>query len=129
MKRVLVIAGLALMFAGCYNDKGDQLYPAPTTPTSACDTTNQTISYTATISGIMAASCATAGCHDAATQQGGYNLSSYPGVHMAATTDNKLLGSIQQLSGYSPMPQGAPKLSDCQIGLVTKWVNQGAPNN
>lgn len=129
MKRSLIIAGIAVAFAGCYNDKYDKLYPAVTTPTSACDTTNQTISYAATVSGIMANKCATAGCHDAGTQQGGYNLSSYAGVYAAATTNNFLLGTIQWLSGYNQMPQGGAKLSDCEIGLITKWVNQGAPNN
>jgi hypothetical protein len=130
MKRLLFVAGLALTFAGCYNDKYDKLYPAPAVTTNdPCDTTNKTISYATTISGIMASDCATSGCHDAASQAGGYILSTYQGVYTAAITNNRLMGSILHQSGFVAMPQGGAQLSSCKIAQISKWINQGAPNN
>ena len=126
MKRLLILATISLAVAGCYNDKYDKLYPVSADP---CDTTNKTVSYAATVSGILVANCATTGCHDAASSQGGYDLSSYTGVHTAAITNNVLLGDIQHLSGYNPMPKSGGSLSACQIAQITKWVNQGSPNN
>lgn len=41
-----------------------------------------------------------------------------------------LLGNIKHLTpGYVAMPQGAAKLSDCDIAIIEAWINQGAPNN
>jgi len=90
---------------------------------SNCDTTNFT--YTAVIKPIMTNWCV--GCHSSTDANGGFNLSNYSGV-AASVANNKLMGSIQQLSGYSPMPQGS-KLSDCDIKLIGKWVSAGYPNN
>jgi mono/diheme cytochrome c family protein len=44
-------------------------------------------------------------------------------------TNGKLLGSVKHAAGYSPMPQGGNKLSDCQITQITNWINAAAPNN
>ncbi|MES2701461.1 MAG: hypothetical protein V4649_02425 [Bacteroidota bacterium] len=129
MKRLLILAAAALIFAGCYNDKYDKLYPTTTGSADPCDTANATVSYAATISGIMSAKCATTGCHDAGTNGGGYTLSTYTGVRNAAIVTNRLLGAIQHVTGYSQMPQGQAKLPACEIAQITKWVNQGAPNN
>jgi hypothetical protein len=40
-----------------------------------------------------------------------------------------LVSSIVQDGNASAMPQGQPKLSDCDIGKVKKWVNAGYPEN
>lgn len=108
--------------AGCYNDKYDQLYP---TGTAVCDTT--TVSYAADVQPILTAKCNTAGCHDA-TASGGYTLTTHAGAQTAAGS-GKLLGSINWTAGFSAMPKNLPKLSDCEINKITRWVNQGALNN
>jgi len=94
-----------------------------TTNCSACDTTNYT--YTAVVKPIMTNWCV--GCHSSTNAGGGFDLSTYSGV-TASVANNKLMGSIRQLAGHSPMPQGN-KLSDCDIKLIGKWVSAGYPNN
>lgn len=89
-----------------------------------CDTASFT--YSAAIKIIMENKCR--GCHNPANAGGNIDLSSYAGVKVVAQ-NGKLYGSIAQLVGYSPMPKGAAKLSDCEIIQVQKWITAGAPNN
>lgn len=123
MKKIIAIAGLALVTAGCYNDKYDKLYPVGSV---VCDTT--TVTYTNDVKPILDAKCATAGCHDAATAAGGYDLSTQVATKTSAT-DGKLVGTVNWTAGFSAMPKNQPKLSQCEINKITRWVNQGALNN
>jgi mono/diheme cytochrome c family protein len=34
-----------------------------------------------------------------------------------------MLGAIKHLPGFAPMPQNGPPLTDCEIGLIQKWIN------
>jgi hypothetical protein len=43
--------------------------------------------------------------------------------------NGKLVGAITHAAGFLPMPQSAPKLSDCNINKIKDWVNRGALNN
>jgi hypothetical protein len=123
MKRIFALCIGIVALAGCYNDKADQLYPSNT---NSCDTA--TVSFAADIAPVLQQKCATSGCHDATTIQSGYNFANYSGAKLAA--DNKrLLGAIRWESGFSQMPKGMPKLDDCSINKITRWVNQGAQQN
>lgn len=88
-----------------------------------CDTSNFTFTRVNTI---METWCV--GCHNSNSKGGGFDLSSYDGV-VTATDNNKLLGSLQHLPGYIPMPQSGAKLQDCEISAIEKWINAGHPNN
>lgn len=123
MKKLLVLFVSITAFSGCYYDKEDQLYPKTA---GGCDTTSAT--FIANVLPVMQQKCATAGCHDAIVKQSGYDLSSYDGVKKCAT-DNKLIGVIRQSSGFAIMPKGMPKLDDCTINKIARWVNLGALNN
>jgi hypothetical protein len=128
MKKIMLIAGLSIVIAGCYNDKADKLYPSAATVT--CDTT--AITFTHDIVPILNASCAISGCHDAAgaVSSGGYNFSAYTDMHRAAVDpSNILLGDVNWESGHNAMPKGLAKLSACDINKITRWVNLGALNN
>lgn len=122
MKRLVIVLSMAV-FAGCYNDKKDALYP---TGVTTCDTSN--VSYASTIQPIFTQYCATSGCHDAATKQNGYDFSNYDGA-VLSIDPNKLIPVITHASGYSAMPKDMAKLSDCNIAKITAWVNRGALNN
>ena len=91
---------------------------------SSCDTTKFT--FAANVNPILQNNCT--GCHNASNAQGGVNLVGYSAVKVYAD-NGKLYGSIAHLSGYKPMPQGAAKLSDCNIRVVQKWIQAGALNN
>jgi len=88
-----------------------------------CDTA--TFTYSGAVSSIMSTYCV--GCHNANSLGGGIDLSTYAGVVSAAT--GKLMGAVNQLSGYYAMPLGGTKLSDCQITQIQKWINAGKTNN
>jgi hypothetical protein len=68
------------------------------------------------------------GCHSSSNAGGGYDLSTYNGL-VASITKNKLIGAINQQSGFSAMPKYTGKLSDCEIQVITQWVAAGHPNN
>ncbi len=91
---------------------------------SGCDTAN--VSFTQDIWPVINATCK--GCHSGATPSGGIDLSDYTGVNTVAL-NGKLLGAINWEQGFTPMPQGGNKLSDCTIAKVKKWVEDGAPDN
>jgi ribosomal protein S16 len=89
-----------------------------------CDTT--VFTFSAAVNPILQNNCV--GCHNASTLNGGVNLSTYANVKVYAD-NGKLYGSIAHLAGYKPMPNASSKLSDCQIRVVQKWIQSGAPNN
>jgi hypothetical protein len=124
MKKLIPIAVIALMVAGCYNDKYDKLYPAPVVTVDPCDTAKNEATYSGNVMGIMTQSCTTAGCHDAGTASGGYDLTQYDQVKTAA--NNGLL--VSDITSGN-MPQGMAKLSECKIAQVKNWVDHGAKNN
>lgn len=128
MNKLNAIIIIISVFSSCTNDKYDKLYPV-TAGADPCDTTAKTISYSKDVSNILNSKCSYAGCHDAGSSSGGINLSTYTGTFDAAITKNKLLGSIQHVAGYSPMPIGGNKLPACEIAKITNWINQGSPNN
>lgn len=91
---------------------------------TACDV--NAFAFTANVKPILNTYCV--GCHSAANAGGGVDLSSYDKVKTYAS-NGRLYGSIAWLPGYKAMPQGGNKLSDCQISVIKKWVDAGAPNN
>lgn len=93
---------------------------------STCDTSG-VISYATKVRPILQNNCDV--CHAGTAQAGGgIVLSTYAGVKEVAQ-NTTLLGSIQFASGYSAMPKGGSKLSNCNIATIKKWVDAGAPNN
>lgn len=126
MKNFLTLSTLCLLLTGlaaCYQDKKDQLYPAPA---GGCDTT-AAATYSGAVQPILQSHCAISGCHDAAAS-GGVNLTGVAGAQ-AIATDGRLVGVISHAAGYLPMPKDASKLDDCTILQITRWVAAGAPNN
>lgn len=89
-----------------------------------CDTTN--VTYSLTIRPIIDNHCI--GCHATTGTGGGILLNTWGQVADQALNGN-LLCSVYQEGGCVPMPQGASKLSDCDLTKITIWVNAGAPNN
>lgn len=91
---------------------------------SGCDTTN--VTYTASIKPMITNFCQ--GCHSGGNPGGGISLVLYSDVK-AIADNGKLVGTIDHLNGYSPMPQNGNKLTECQVNMVRIWINHGAPNN
>jgi len=105
----------------CRKDK----YVAPNSlsNTNSCDTTN--VTYTNSIKAIFDNNCIS--CHNASNPSGGWALDTYNSSKTCAQS-GRLLGAVKWLSGYSAMPPGGNKLSDCNIAKIQKWINAGMPN-
>jgi len=95
-----------------------------TTNCNTCDTTQ--FAYAANIKPLMSTYCT--GCHGGATPSGTIDLTTYANVQTQAN-NGKLYGSVAHLAGFSAMPKNAAQMSDCQIKVIQKWVQAGAPNN
>ena len=119
---ILSIATISVV--GCYKDNAEEMYP-PAGGGSTCDTSN--VTYSNTVNAIITTKCATAGCH-ADIYTTGIDLSTYAGVASIAAS-GKLMASITHSGSASAMPKGLPKLDDCSIAKIKKWVDDGAPNN
>ncbi|GIV28342.1 MAG: hypothetical protein KatS3mg027_2156 [Bacteroidia bacterium] len=113
---------LIIVSSSCRKDK----YTSPnnnSSTTVSCDTTN--VTYSNTLKPIFDNYCV--GCHNMSNMSGGYALDTYMGCVNCANS-GRLMGAIQWLPGYSAMPQGGNKLSNCDIAKIQKWINNGKPN-
>jgi len=91
-----------------------------------CDTTD--VRFSTVILPLITTRCQ--GCHSGSAPSAGFRLSSYAEVK-AKVTDGRLLGAINHLPGFTPMPYpaGSPKMPQCQLDQVRIWVHAGALNN
>lgn len=119
MKRLIALSILTSLFlAGCYYDNEEDLYP------SNCNT--DSVTYSADVADIISINCLV--CHSTAANLGNVRLEGY--AALKTYVDNgKLVGAIKHQSGFSAMPQNAPKLSSCNIAKIEKWVADGALDN
>ena len=99
----------------------------------AGDTDEPMISFSSDVSPILNQKCI--GCHGSIQPLAGLDLSSYEGI-MAGTkgkpvvepgsSSNSLLVKVVK-SGS--MPKNGAKLTDDQVEILSKWVDQGASDN
>lgn len=91
---------------------------------AGCDTNNFT--FANAIEPLINTYCK--GCHNAVQASGGIRLDNYTSVK-SAVDNGSLYGAISHQQGYSPMPKGGSKLSDCNITRVNRWIASGASDN
>ena len=121
MKKITIILfGIMLGVNACYYDRVDELYPI-----STCDTTTA-VAYSQIVVPLFQSQCYS--CHTTANAGGGIVMGTYA-TDKAITDNGTLYGSIAHASGFSPMPKGLPKLTDCQLQQIKKWIDSGSPNN
>ena len=86
------------------------------------------VTFSASVRPILQTHCTV--CHSANPPQGGIDLSNHAGVK-AMATGGTLLGAINHVPGFKPMPYpaGSPKMPQCQIDQVRIWIQGGALNN
>jgi hypothetical protein len=95
------------------------------TPTTY-DCSGTTPTYTNDVKPIIDNNCAVSGCHNASSKQDGKDYSTYALVK-SGSSSNAFMGSMQHLSGYKAMPQGASKLTDAQLKTISCWIQNGTP--
>ena len=117
----LLILIITIITAACYNDNMEYLYPELP---GSCDTTN--VTFSGKVKSVIDNNCV--GCHSSSNPSGSVNLDGYSNVNTYAG-NGKLMGTINQSSGFSPMPKNGNKLSSCQINIIQIWIDKGKLNN
>jgi hypothetical protein len=113
---LLAASAILLYFSACKHDP--QVTPDPGgNGGGQCDTLN--VTYNATVFPILQQYCIA--CHSGTSPDAGLNFENYTDVAFIAQS-GQLLGSIRHDAGFSPMPQGGTKLSDCDIAKIAIWV-------
>lgn len=113
---ILVSATLGLAFISCRHEPEELIVGQPVP--AVCDSSR--VTYPVTVFPILQERCIS--CHSGTAPSGGLDFSDYNNVAMVAD-NGSLMGSIRHDEGFSPMPQGGAKLTDCEIALIAKWVN------
>ena len=113
---------LAVATVSCTDDNEEDLMPDD--PLAQCNT--EAVTFSGTVVPILAANCYR--CHASSIAEGGVVLDNYEGV-IEEAHHGHLVGVISHAPGFIPMPQDAPKLAECDIAKIRKWVDAGSPNN
>ena len=119
----LIFLGIILGLFSCAKNNKKDLLEA----TGGCDTTSA-VSYSTDIRPILDQNCSTPNCHSTLVKAGGFNLEDFAPTK-DAVLGSRFMGTINHTSGFSPMPKGGTKLSDCDINKFQRWADAGAPNN
>lgn len=109
---------LLFTLAGCKYDK--QMI----VQTTICDTA--IVTFSGVVQPILTTFCIS--CHSGPNATNGIRVEDYTTVKQLIP-NGKLLGTITHSPGFTPMPIGRSKLSDCNIAKIRKWIDQGAQNN
>lgn len=88
-----------------------------------CDTQN--VSFNNDISSIIANNCAS--CHSGTDPNGGILLTNYSEISSLAAS-GYLMNVLLATNGAAQMPPSGA-LDNCSIDKITKWIDNGTPNN
>lgn len=98
-------------------------------PMPVCDLSN--VTFSGTVWPIINTNCTS--CHSGASPNAEVRLESYETIKFQASIPagnaGSLLGAISHSSGNTPMPKDAAKLDNCTISKISKWIQNGMPNN
>jgi len=120
---ILSFAASVVLVPGCSYDVEDELFPMDPNM-AACDTTG--ITYQGVIVPILDQHCNI--CHGTGIGLG--NVLLEPHAEVLSYVNNELLiCSVLQDGGCSPMPKNSPRIPECEIASLQKWISDGAPNN
>ena len=118
--RIISIGLIMILFSGgwflsCQSLNEEDLFG------DECDTT--LVTYSGHILPILQNNCHE--CHSAGSS---LNLVGYNNfiVHV---NSGRVSGAVNHRSGYLPMPNGRPKLPECELSRINKWIREGAQNN
>lgn len=116
-KYLIFLILIVYSFSGC---RSEHLSP----DISDCDTTG--VSFSLDVQPILNQHCIS--CHNDDFSEKEVNLTNYNGVRIPAM-DGRLAGVVNHDQGYTPMPYLGDQLPQCDVKIITAWINQGAQNN
>ena len=92
------------------------------------------VDYAAEIKPLLTARCAA--CHGAETQKSGFRVDTAAALIQGGDTgeaivpgkpdDSLLVHAITGTNGVTKMPPKDPRLTDAEINLIKRWIEQGA---
>jgi WD40 repeat protein/mono/diheme cytochrome c family protein len=105
---------------------------------SWADATNGKVSYSKDVMPILRANCV--GCHQPAKQLGGYRMTEFatlvaagesgsPAIVPGKSGESHLIHEITPKDGKAAMPKNDSPLSDVEINLIKRWIDEGAEND
>ena len=121
---VTCLLGCCFFAIGCSKSNEESLAQPTGGQPNTCDTAN--MQYSVHIEPLVRANCYS--CHGNGKADGNISLDTYAKLQRLAQ-NGLLVGVVSHASGFAPMPQNAPRLSDCNINKIKSWVLAGAPNN
>ncbi len=127
-KKQVFVAILIVASACLFSCKKDNLISNPTQPLP------DVVSFNQHIIPIFNASCVSSGCHSGGSPAAGLNLSSSLAYFQLFSkhqidTVNVNLSNLYIETASGAMPKQASKLSNYNINLIQKWIQQKAKNN
>ena len=125
----ITVTVLFSAFIGCTKDKTP--VPVPVTNGTPCDPNK--VYFERDVKPLLGSNCAMSGCHDAATQQDGVDLSSFEGVREQVKPgdpeDSDIIEMINESDPDERMPPPPrPALTNEQKMILWNWILQGADN-
>ncbi|NBC83445.1 MAG: hypothetical protein GVY19_08690 [Bacteroidetes bacterium] len=114
-KIVLLLLVLSWIFSKCTYDNEEDYY--------VCDTVD--VNYTTVVRPLIEDNGCIS-CHNSTFSNGDIILDSYDNL---VQHSDAVLGAIQHLPGFEPMPQGNPMMDECAINKIKAWKNDGFPEN
>lgn len=115
-----VVFVYSMTLTSCYYDIESELYGG-----QLCDTLG-TASYSQSVAPLMGQFCTN--CHGGSSPEAGISLETYDEVN-AQVSNGKLSCTVNHGEGCSPMPDNAPKIPQCDILEIERWINSGALND
>ena len=117
---IFFLGGVSL-FARCTFDNEETLFKD-----LVCPEIIAPVGYSGFVKPLLEKRCVS--CHSSMLASGNVNIENYERLKVYIE-NGKFLGAIHHLPGFSPMPQGESKLSDCDLEKIEEWINIGYPEN
>ncbi len=112
---------ISLLVFSCKSENKENLSP------TICDTSQARFSVE--VKAILVKNCLACHSQESAASFGdGIDLETYTKAKASAQSGG-FIASVKHTAAASPMPKGGAKLSDCDIKLLEKWVNDGMKND
>lgn len=115
-----ITLGSVLALQSCYYDKLNEL---KVNVNNACDTTSKPTYNDNVVAVLNNNNCTNDACHGASGGSSGVALNNYANVKKVALND-RLPGAINHFTSFTPMPNDAIKIRQCDIDLIQRWIDK-----
>ena len=118
---VTLFIGVIILIQSCSRNNVEKA----TGGTNPCDTSQ--VSFQRDIEPILINYCYQCHSNNNIVFSNGVSLEGYDNFK-GWCQSGYVLGDITRAPGFTPMPYGKPKITDCAINKITAWINQNFPN-